>query len=392
MYRFLFGICVGLGFSMPGAIADELPSAASRRLPADSPNVIAKFGVATRGDLLLIPVAIHGESHHFVLDTGATANVLHTPLAEKLSSLKPSSKKYPAGYPQMFQLPEATLAGSELSILGDAATFDLSALCRMSGYDIEGIVGMTSLEGRIVEIDFDRGSVTFLKSFPKTKSRTLSVGRDSLGRPTLDVEIQPGKQIPFIVDTGMSSPGIGELEAPLFDELLNADRIQLLGASARVWSVNGVAAMRKGRIDLFRLGEFEHRDLRITSGSMNGVGLRYLSRFKVVLDFQDNRALFVPGERSSDPSFHDASGMIMSRFQGRTIVDRVHPDGPASAADIRAGDIITHINGTSIENFSLFTIRQSLSHPGQTFIFLLKREDDDLKRQLVLKEWVAGSK
>ena len=133
----------------------------------------------------------------------------------------------------MYEFPKATLTGTELTIKGDSARFDLEQMGRMSGYDIQGILGMDFLDGRLVEIDFDAGSVTFLKSLPQMKSKSVMLGRDEFRRPTVKIEIHPDTLTPFIIDTGMSAPGIGEMTTQLFETLLTEDRIKLVGLTSR---------------------------------------------------------------------------------------------------------------------------------------------------------------
>ena len=41
----------------------------------EAPNASAEFDIHTDGDLLLIPVKIHGKTYPFVLDTGCVCTV-----------------------------------------------------------------------------------------------------------------------------------------------------------------------------------------------------------------------------------------------------------------------------------------------------------------------------
>ena len=144
---------------------------------------------------------------------------------------------------------------------------------------------------------------------------------------------------------------------------------------------------RRGEIDVFKLGEFEHQNLRITSGQINAIGLRYLSRFKVTLDLIQDRAYFEPGQRFFASPAYDASGMIVSRLEGKTLVEKVHSDGPAAAVGLHVGDVITHVNGHAVDEHSLFTLRQALSHADKTLTLSITRTGEELQFKLPLKNW-----
>ncbi len=387
MKHFVFWLWIGFTIFVGVAAAHEQTPKASKRPVPNSKNVIAKFAVAREGDLMLIPVVIGESEYQFLLDTGSVANVLSTSLVEKLGPLKRSARPSPKGFPPMYEMPEATLAGTNLSVTGDAAKVDLTPLCRASGHDIQGMLGMTFLKDHVIELDFDAGSVAFLNAAPKTDAKTFPLDRDPFGRGTVRLEVLPKKSIPFLIDTGMASPGVGEMTAALFDELLEAERLKVMSPKIKSLTVGGVVSNRKGQLDVFRLGEFEHRNLRVSDGTVNGLGLFYLARYKVTLDFVGDQVYFERGKHFSAPSLFDASGMILSRSDGKTFVDRVQPDEPAFVAGIREDDVLTHFNGERANGLSLFTIRQSLSRIDETVRLSFERSGESRECQLLLKNW-----
>lgn len=387
MNRALFLLWVGLVLCVNVASAQEQPAQPNRRSSPQPQNVIAKFAVARQGDLLRIPVEIGGSEYEFLLDTGAMANVLDKSLAEKLGPLKRSRRSYPQGVPPLYQLPVAKLGGTDIAVTGDTALVDLAELRRMSGYDIQGLLGINFLQTFVLELDFDNGSVSFLEAAPQRKAKPFHLSRDPHDRRMLLIDILPDRSVPFLVDTGMASPGVGELTSAVFDELLEANRLTLLGPEAKTLTLAGVVSNRKAQVDVFKLAGFEHRNLRVSAGTLNGLGLRFLSRYKVTLDFVNDQAWFEPGQRFSAPAMFDSSGMIFSRTDGQTIVERVHPDGPAFAAGIKAGDVLTHLNGHPLSEHTLFTIRQVLCRPERTLKFTLERSGESHVCELTLKNW-----
>lgn len=354
--------------------------------------MIAQLSVARHGDLLIVPVSIRGEQYPFILDTGSMANAIHASLADRLSPLKRSSRRYPEGSPSLYELPAATISGTELSVTGDAAQFDLDQVSRMSGHQIQGILGMGFLDGRIIDFDFDAGTVTFLKSVDRQKSAGIPVRRDSVRRPTISIELDSETRRDFIIDTGMLAPGIGEVTPSLFRALQDNGRLVLTGPPPRVTTVAGQVVSKKGRLDVFRLADFEHHGLRLTSGPVNALGLRYLSRFHMTLDLVNDQVYFRPGKRFDASPVYDASGMIVTRAGGKTVVEKIHPDGPAAAADIRVGDVITLIDKNPVDDESLFELRQFLSRPTRIVTISIARANQELERRLELRHWQTNSR
>src|SRR5690349_12251002 len=113
-------LCLGLALWAGVTSAQERTPGTSSRSAKDDGNTIAQYRVARSGDLLLIPVVIGETEHQFMLDTGAMATVLSHSLTETLAPLKRSSRSFPKGLAQRYELPDARLAGTKLRITGDA--------------------------------------------------------------------------------------------------------------------------------------------------------------------------------------------------------------------------------------------------------------------------------
>lgn len=387
MNCFTHSLWIGLAI-WAGAVSAQEPSPdKSTRSAKHDRNVIAEFRVARSGDFLLIPVVIGDNKYHFILDTGAATTVLCTSLTEMLPPLKRSTQPSTQGLSQRYEMPDAILAGTALRVTGDATKFDLSELRRMSGYDIKGFLGMTFLDSHIIELDFDTGLVSFLAARPKVDSHAFPIERDELNRPTIRTEVAANKSVAFLIDTGMATAGVGEMASSLFDELLGAEQLVLVGPKAKTLTVSGVVTNRKAQLNTFKMGDSQHQNLRVNEGNLNGLGLDYLSRYKVTLDLVNDQAFLEPAKRFSEATVFDASGMIVSRIEGKTVVERVHPDGPAFAADIRAGDVFTQINGRQVNDHSLFALRRALSRPDQTVALSLERSGESRVSEFTLKNW-----
>jgi hypothetical protein len=350
-------------------------------------NVLAKFPVARHGDVLTIPVVIGETKYQFLLDTGSVTNVLDESIFRRVQPLRRVRGVYPSGGPPIYQMPAARLDSADIDVTGDTAVVDLKELRHLSGLEIHGFLGMTFLKDLVLELDFDGGSVAFLKHAPQIERRSMSLTQDRFHRPLIDVEITPQQRIPFLIDTGMATPGVGEVSSSVFDELLTADRLGLLTARTNTLTVSGTTTNRKAQLDVFKLGDFEHHNLRVSGGSINGLGLRYLSRFKVTLDLANDRAWFEPGQRYGALPTFDASGLAIARRYDQTMIDRVFPDSPASEAGLEKGDVITHFNGRSVESDSLFILRLALCKIDAPLDITYQRKGEQHTCRITLTNW-----
>ena len=387
MSRTIVAMCLCSAFAI-GTVGGQEPSdfgVCSTVPPAGT--TLHETKVARKGDLLLLPVTIGGRDLKFVLDTGAAANALDSSVAEKVGPLKRSAKSNPEGFPDMFEMPPATIMGAKLPLVGDVACIDLSVIRVASGHDVAGIVGMPFLKQHLIQVDFDLGRVRFLKSMPDAKAGGMNLTRDEFDRPILDVELIAGKKLPMIVDTGMAVPGIGEVDRATFRQLLDDGRVQVKGPLGRAVSVSGELTGRKGKLDRFKIANFEHQDLGIREGTLNAVGLNYLSRYLVTFDFPNNRIHLEKGKRFDEPTSFDMSGMTLVRINGATRVEMVHPNGPAFELGVRAGDKIVRVSDKESDEYSLLQLRRLLAKNGQRVRLVVQRGNEIQGCELMLKDW-----
>ena len=85
------------------------------------------------------------------------------------------------------------------------------------------------------------------------------------------MELAGGQTIPFVIDTGMNTPGIGEVNQKTFNMLVNQGHVKIVGPLARMQTVAGLLTSRKGQLDRFCIDEFEHKLLGIREGKFNAM-------------------------------------------------------------------------------------------------------------------------
>jgi hypothetical protein len=385
--RFAIVLGVILGCMSPHVQGEEPLRPAVRSPIRGLGNIVAEIAVARQGDLLLVPVTIGGRKVKFVLDTGAVATVLDSSVAKQIGPLTPSQKNYSADFPEMFQLPESTIDGSDLHLTGDAACFDLSDLRTASGHDVGGLIGMNFLKRHVLQIDFDRGWLRFLKPDTVDLPMGTLMSRDRFNRPMLGVELIAGQTTSMLIDTGMAAPGVGEVNQAIFNELLVDRRVTIKGPAARTATVAGESIGRKGKLDRFQFSRFEHEQLGIREGTVNAVGLNFLSRYAITMDFPNDMLYLEKSNRFPAKTAFDRSGLVVLRLDGKTKVDKVHHDGPAFASGIQEGDEILRVAGERADVYTMLQLRRLLAKEDQRVHLVVRHGGEVREIDLLLEDW-----
>ena len=106
------------------------------------------------------------------------------------------------------------------------------------------------------------------------------------------------------------------------------------------------------------------------------MGAEILSRFVTTFDYSNERIFLEPIREFAAPFPIDGSGLlILSEGADLKIlrVDRVQLDSPAAAAGVRAGDVITQIDGRPARDFNSDQVTHMFEQNGRTFRIGLKR-------------------
>ncbi len=81
-----------------------------------------------------------------------------------------------------------------------------------------------------------------------------------------------------------------------------------------------------------------------------------LEKFKIILDYKNNRVILEPNARFDEPTDYNRSGLILvsvgenyQRFRIKAVAD----DSPASEAGLRVGDTLIAIDGHQVSELSI---------------------------------------
>ena len=200
--------------------------------------------------------------------------------------------------------------------------------------------------GRIVRIDFDRGTLEVLDAVPPDAGDPFPLSFKA-GAPYVMAEVPALGAVEFLVDTG--SVGAATIDAAAFDRLLAAEK-RVSVVRAETVTPHGTAPTTVARLESLRLGRFETRNLwlqRRESGPPS-LGLDYWARFSVTFDFPRGRLFLKPGRFFDKQDRRTSAGLRMRTQGGALVVLAVEPDGPADRAGLAAGDVLVRFGDRSI--------------------------------------------
>jgi PDZ domain len=399
-----------------GELSEEVTQlrAAVKRLcsPVAEPDaklVLASFDVPKHGDFLVLPVTIDGQTYKFGVDTGATRTIFDISLrqhtgepGEKLNGKSSLGKalEVETRYPLDAQLGELDLdlpcdAGWRVRLFGiipfeykhrlPVPLLDLSALRKLTGYDIRGIIGMDILRQHVVRIDFEKGKLWLLKAATDGTEPRAKIAWDKNGLPTVEARVADKALEPFLIDTGHGGGAMaGDVERQIFQDLVQRKMVCDVedDQSANDFSGNEKKT-QSGMPQSFEMGIFKHDDLLFAAGDRCILGLSYWSRYVVTLDFPNSVIYLTPVPHYQlRIQRHCSSGVSLVGVNGSIMVDTVKQGTAAARAGVQAGDIIMAIDNQSMRGASVFDAYVAIQNAGDRPPLSIRRGKES--RQLTL--------
>jgi hypothetical protein len=237
---------------------------------------------------------------------------------------------------------------------------DLQPLRYASGEDIRGVLGVDFLRRFTVTIDFDQGLVQLCESCTTdiaAGEAWIPMDLDKSGRPHVSATIGDARNEALLLDTGATGDAV---RADLYDALVRTGEIAIGDATVGS-TAGGSFTQSSGYLSGLQVDHFQLGAIRVARHFENSVGLDWLSRFQVSLDFPNRRLMLQKGNRFDEPFSRATSGMAVVDVDGRKIVAQVRPNSPASAAGVLRGDELIAIGSERADQLDMFTVGKALT-------------------------------
>jgi len=356
---------------------------------AAEPQVIgATFPINSDGDLVILPVRVWGKVYEFALDTGVGPTVYDVSLKNALGAVKHEVEVDNYGRPvhvQLFTPPEAVLGTTKLRSTALVAVMDLRFLREFTGSDIRGLVGVDALMNQVVELDFDAGQIRLLDHVGKGAGLPMQMSFGEQGQLYVDADIARWGREEFQVDTGLLCSG--RLSRTVFDASAKNGSLSRIAPNTFLTAA-GTRRVRRGTLDAIRIGDDTHRALEFCElGSHSDLGIGFLSRYVVTFDFPELKLYLRRGRRFGTSDQRDLSGLGLRRVDGKTIVEGVAPESPASNAGMRKNDVIVRVGMVDAAVARLHVLRGALAVPEKDVHLRLRRDADTFDVRLRLRDW-----
>ncbi|MBI3820670.1 MAG: aspartyl protease family protein [Planctomycetes bacterium] len=384
-------VCLSAAFGSCRAIA---PRSASISLIAESPQSLP---VRFINRLILVDVRIDGrEPVSFLLDTGSDVTVVDRRLRDVLA-LKPESSAVARGAGGTVNT--TFMRGRSLDVgplhVEDPVflILDLASFDEITNTRVGGILGLDSLDRFALRIDYPARRVEIGRSgvFPIANECQCAF-RKKENLYGIDINIGDSDPVSVLVDTGMS--GSLSLE---FNEAarrgVNADpnrrsewRVGVGGGSAS--QVTNIPWVTFGSHSIPRVELVLAKPAGLFAGAIGGGLLRF---FQLTLDFGAGVAS-VSDEPTSglDLSYSNTTGARLD-FRYEWIrdgirVESVRAGTPASKAGLRAGELITSVDGQSIRSVGMRRVRELFTYSADSTQWTVSAKTGDTVRTLILND------
>ena len=286
-------------------------SVSEPKQPKPNENILASFPV-TEGDALMVPLRLGDRQYELLLDTGSSETIFDTSLRSHLG--KPvDARTATTGTSfidtDLYALPNAQIGEWRLPADRPVACMDLTRMRQVVGRDLHGILGLAHLKDLILQVDFDQGLGLLQRRLVPEEVRGyegMSFVYDSQGCMRIVAKVGEAESQSFIVDTGCSHTGI--LMQPLFTRLVESRQLRITGKRTYT-TVSDHGSSPTGRLSDLVVGSFIHQNLCFCSGDENTLGVGYLRRYRMVIDFPQRKIYLAKGKQFANLDREDLSGL-----------------------------------------------------------------------------------
>ncbi len=350
------------------------------------------------GTRIYIPATVNGRKVEVLLDSGADSTVLDKSFAESVGrkmvgsgTAVGSGGEQEAGYAK-----DVTIGIANMRMrLPTVGVIDLAEVSNRIAIPLPVILGKDVFLQTIVDIDPSKPTIAFHDpaSFVPPAGAT-KVSLDPLGSlRVVPMSVEGLPDAPMIFDLG--NGGYMSLTPAYWQKHdLLAGRRSSTRSSGAVGGeqVNRVATLKTIRFAgvTFRdvPAEFSNPNIETDSDREAGnVGMPLLKRFRMMIDFQNNRMFVIPiASEVAKPFERDRAGLRAVQDGRKLVVRHVSAGSPAEGAGWKEGDTIVAIDGKPIDaSFASSQLSLWARRPAGSTVTLTMA--DGTRRRLTLADY-----
>jgi predicted aspartyl protease len=330
---------------------------------------------------------IENESILCILDTGASATVLHKDLEKTLpvtakgkeeDILTLSAKERRVAYDNI----EVSI-GSYGKQKSRAFVFDLSNLQEVTGLRVGAIVGADYLRNLAFVMQDGTPKFTNSPSAPATEVSTWLVSGSEIQIPEIPLEYPVLGLRKAGFDTGLSEHLA--ISQEFADLLLRSGDAKFL-TKTKVLDASGVQTKSLIAIRELKVLGVQFRNVPAEVGKLNHVGMGLLRHISFTVDFKRSIAYLSSNAQEGRGEFPvDASGI---RFvwddRGYYRIRRIEDGSTAAEADLKLDDELVAISEIQASTLSRWQIREMLAVAGTMVAMTVKRNGNLMEVELPL--------
>jgi predicted aspartyl protease len=292
-----------------------------------------------------------------LFDTGASSSIIDQRLATTLGVSEgrlPVPGENGVGTGSVEPGVDLSLGGLTLKGL-TVGVLDLAALVKTSGETWSAVLGDEVFNETIVDFDFPNRRIAFRSPVgfrPPPDAITLNLKRDG-GAYLVPLSLEGGPPANFIMDTGYGgnmriSPGLAQAQHLLVGRAKTKVALEAIGGEADADMIT-VKTLELGGVELKNAPAQISQtwpSASFTDQEQGLLGLGILVRFRVIVDWPEDRLYLVPRpDAATLPFARDRLGLTFRTEGAQVVVTGVFENSPAAGAGFRVGDRIDLING-----------------------------------------------
>lgn len=282
------------------------------------PRDIAMNKDAGRGNELFVTVRLgNGEKLPFIIDTGAGGTLFDKSLEPQLGKCLGQSGISLFGVRSrgnVYSAPAMSLGKTPLMMTGPAiVTYDLKSMSTNTARPVKGILGMDVLAHYCLQLDFQANKIRFLDDRRADKSRwgkAFPLINAGDGCFFINDNFAGASGPGSLIDTGCTYDGW--LQPELYRQWTNQSPLMMNGSLYPHYSTLGGETYPQVYLTGLASNLVSGADIHLT---LNGIGLQFLSRNLVTLDFPQMTMYL---KRTSAGRLVDKQMRRTARFEGKS--------------------------------------------------------------------------